>query len=207
MAVPPGLTTDGYEIQFGTNHIGNAALTLLLLPLMLATSKEENSDVRFVSLSSDAYNLHPGCGICFDSLKTTLPYMLLGTWSRYGQSKLANLLFANELAKRYPSITSLAIHPGAVETELITELGFLHRMVARIANLGGMLTPEQGCINTLWAATGRDVRETVKSGEGVAFFDPVGKGNAGDATCHKEELMKKLWEWTETEVGVTAPVE
>ncbi len=67
----------------------------------------------------------------------------------------------------------------------------------------GLMTPDQGCYNTLWAATGKDVREKVKGG-GVAFWEPVGKGNAGDGMCFDEKLAKELWEWTEEVVGVKA---
>ena len=203
MAVPPALSKDGYEIQFATNHIGNAALTLQVLPLMLKTAKMPGADVRFVALTSSGYRGHPKQGVDFATLKTTQESMALGAWGRYGQSKLANILFARQLARRYPSITSLAIHPGVVNTELVTELGWANWLLVRTTN-PHLLKPEQGAVNTVWAATGKDVRTRLGK-EKVALYEPVGKKHAGAKTCFDEKLMKDLWEWTEREVGVQAP--
>ncbi|KAK9351817.1 hypothetical protein V1523DRAFT_441596 [Lipomyces doorenjongii] len=77
MALPPGLTEDGYEVQFGANHMG-----------------------------------HDLCGVVFKDLRTTQDYGLAGQWLRYGQCKLANILYACELARRYPNITTVSVHPS-----------------------------------------------------------------------------------------------
>lgn len=200
MAVPPGLTEDGYEIQFGTNHVGNAALALRVLPIMLRTA-ERGADVRFVSVTSLGYAM--SSGVELSGVKTTQEDMRLGTLGRYGQSKLANILFARELARRYPSITSVVVHPGVVGTSLVSGLRWWHRVLVYVTN-PRLLTPEEGGVNTVWAATGRDVRNRLEDG-GVALFEPVGKANAGKETCFDEEAMRKLWEWTEDEVSVKAP--
>lgn len=202
----PGVTKDGYEIQFGTNHLGNTALLLPLLPLMVKTQKEggADSDVRFVSLTSQGYRGHPSQGIVFDTLKSAQPEMPFGDWQRYGQSKLANILFAKELARRYPDFTSVAIHPGVVETEFVSGLTFWNRMLVRVTHPMGLITPEQGGVNTVWAAAGKDVKQKLAKGN-VAFFEPVGRPTRGDGKCYDEALMKKLWEWTEEQVGVKAP--
>lgn len=71
MATPPGLTKDGYEIQFGTNHVGHALLIKLLLPTMIETAKLPGADVRVISLSSEGAAGHPSGGIIFKDLKTT----------------------------------------------------------------------------------------------------------------------------------------
>ena len=76
-------------------------------------------------------------------------------------------------------------------------------MLVYVTNPGGLMTPRQGCYNTVWAATGEDVKEAVAKGD-AAFFEPVKKANAGDAKCWDEELATKLWEWTEEAVGVKA---
>ena len=108
MALPPSQTKDGYETQFGTNHMGHALLIKLLLPLMLRTAEEPQSDVRIINVSSIAYKQAPKEGIAFDTLKT--PQADLGSlipggkWARYGQSKLANMLYTRELAQRHPKI-------------------------------------------------------------------------------------------------------
>ncbi|WKT43817.1 Short-chain dehydrogenase/reductase SDR [Fusarium oxysporum f. sp. vasinfectum] len=104
MGVSAGLTEDGYEYQFGINHLGHALLTKLLLPVLIRTAE-------------------PGR----DTDAKDLP-----TLKRYAQSKLANILFARALAERYPQLTALAIHPGACRTNLVlgvTESSLLDRIV------------------------------------------------------------------------------
>ncbi|KAL7926973.1 hypothetical protein ACQKWADRAFT_279163 [Trichoderma austrokoningii] len=200
--ISPALTKDGYEVQFGINHIGNAALLLLLLPIMLRTANEvPGADVRFVATTSLAYAM--ASGIDFDALRSKQDNMLLmGRWRRYAQSKLANVLFARELGKRYPQITSLAVHPGMVSTEGTASFGIFDKMFLFIAAPRGMLTPREGACNTLWAATSPEVKDKI-NGE-TALFEPVGKPHVGNAQCHSEELSKRLWEWTIEEVGVEA---
>ncbi|TFB02913.1 hypothetical protein CCMA1212_005298 [Trichoderma ghanense] len=200
LAVPPGLTQDGYEIQFGTNHLGNAALLLRLLPVMLRTAREvPDADVRFVAVTSLGYFTHPLNGIDFAGLKTKQEKLLLGKWARYGQSKLANVLFARELGKRFPQITSVAVHPGVVKTEMIAGLGVLDGLLTWGMSPLGMLTPREGAYNTLWAATAADVRGRMGT---AALFEPVGRPHAGSAQCRSDELAGRLWEWTVEEVGV-----
>lgn len=117
MACPPGLTKESFEVQFGTNHMGHAFLVKLLLPLLLGTAAASPGiDVRVVSVSSVAHKFCPSVGIDFGVLKT--PADGMATNDRYGQSKLANVLFIGELARRYPQLTSVAIHPGTVKTDL-----------------------------------------------------------------------------------------
>jgi retinol dehydrogenase-12 len=124
MAVPEGVTRQGYEVQFGVNHLGHFLLAKLLLPTLLSTAQSTSlagsaSDVRIVVLSSIGHLLAPlRSGIDFTSLKTDC-----GGWFslvRYGQSKLANLLFVKELERRYgkTGITSVAVHPGLIDTNL-----------------------------------------------------------------------------------------
>ncbi|KAL0571555.1 hypothetical protein V5O48_010404, partial [Marasmius crinis-equi] len=112
MAVPAALTKDGYEVQFGTNHVGHALLIKLLMPSLLRTADEPQSDVRIIILSSVGHRFHPSGGIRFDTLRE--PDTIGNAGLRYGQSKLANVLYAKELARRYPKITSVAVHPGTV---------------------------------------------------------------------------------------------
>ena len=194
MALPPSVTKDGYEIQFGTNHVGHALLVKLLLPTLLRTAGRPNSDVRVVVLTSLGFRGHPLCGIDFPSLRTTRQGML-GHWIRYGQSKLANILFASELARRYPSITTASVHPGVINTGLVTSLGFLNSAFVRVTNPFSMSTPEQGVYNSLWATTTK--RENIVSGE---FYVPVGVPGSHDKESKSEKLAGELWEWTEKEL-------
>lgn len=192
MAAPPGLTKEGYELQFGTNHVGHALLTKLLLPVLEKTAKEPGADVRVISLSSGGHRITPSEGILFDTLKTTSEN--LGAFTRYGQSKLANILFARQLAKLYSQFTVAAIHPGAVRTNLIAGAtgSFIARVAGGIANR--LLTPvDQGVKNQLWASVSKDV----KTGE---YYEPVGVPDRSTALGKNDELAKKLWDWTEKEL-------
>ncbi|OCL14337.1 NAD(P)-binding protein [Glonium stellatum] len=166
MAAPPGMTKDGYEIQFGTNHMGHALLTKLLLPTLEKTAKSDGSaDVRIVSLSS------------------------------HGHIKLANILWARQMAKLYPQFTTAAIHPGVVKTNLMvgaTGSPLIIRILGKVAY--SLLTPvEQGARNQLWASVSKDV----KSGE---YYEPVGVGDLVSANGKDDNLMKKIWDWTEKEL-------
>jgi NAD(P)-dependent dehydrogenase (short-subunit alcohol dehydrogenase family) len=197
MAHPHGVSEDGYEIQFATNHMGHALLTRLLLPLMQRTASQPSSDVRIVNVSSAGHMMVTGPGIHFEKLKTSIdsfnPMML------YGQTKLANILHARELARRYPDILSTSIHPGRVETNLTNVMfdvnGFFGRFQRVFDSLAGQLTVQQGTLTQLWAATWK--RDEVKNG---AYYVPVGK-EAGSKKSQDPELAKKLWEWTESELA------
>jgi NAD(P)-dependent dehydrogenase (short-subunit alcohol dehydrogenase family) len=134
MAVPPALTPDGYEVQFGVNHLSHALLVKLLLPTLRSTAQQPGSDVRVVAVASLAFSGHPSGGIRFDTLQTPQAWWLGGAWQRYGQAKLANILYAAELARRHPyaesKITFLSIHPGTFNTHLITSLGVVNRAMS-----------------------------------------------------------------------------
>jgi len=197
MRVPPSRTKEGYEIQFGTNHVGHALLIKLLLPLMENTAEQPNADVRIVCLSSRLSFAHPKGGIVFDKLKTDQSDLgALGSWYRYGQSKLANLLYARELARRYPKLTVTAIHPGIINTAMVGNMSLVYRALIFAANFGRITPPEEGAYNSLWAATG-------KKGEGFVngeYYEPVGELTKTNREASNDELARKLWEWTEKEL-------
>jgi retinol dehydrogenase 12 len=193
MATGPGLTKDGYEIQFGTNHVGHALLTKLLMPKLLDTAKQPNADVRVVVLSSGAHRAAPSDGVRFDKLK--MPDCGgMSNWTRYGQSKLANILYARQLAKEYPQLKTASIHPGGVNTNLITHSeGLLAGIVRPLVPLLGK-TVEEGAKNQVWAAT---AKEGVVSGE---YYHPVGVTGQDSALAKDQNLTKKLWDWTVDEL-------
>ena len=207
MATPAGLTEQGYEAQFGTNHVGHALLTKLLLPTLLSTAEEPGADVRVVSLSSMGHTFSPPRrGIDFANLKSDMAGSL--TFMRYGQSKLANILFAKEMARRYPVITTVAVHPGVVNTELYRNtqewwgVGYL---------VGAMrewmwTSVQEGAKGQLWAATA-PLAKTDKgaAGNGVGvesgeYYCPVGVTGKGSKWSCDTELAGRLWEWTEKEL-------
>ena len=139
MATPRRRTADGFELQFGTNHLGHFALTGLLIGAM-----EGRRDARVVTLSSSpAYRIGR---VAFDNLGGERPYF---RWRAYAQSKLANLLFMLELDRRLraagSTIRSLGAHPGYADTNLQfagppladrVVMGVLNRIVAQSAEMG-----------------------------------------------------------------------
>lgn len=200
MACPYSTTEEGYEIQFGTNHVGHALLTKLLLPTMLETAKQPGADVRIVNVSSMGHRLAVPKGIEFDQAALEKQ----PTWRRYGCSKLANILFARELAVRYPQITSVSLHPGVILTDLYASLRtnvllvfglWIYGFVSLVLP-GHYKDPRGGALNTTWCATTR--RENLESG---AFYNPVGVKTGGSKQARDEGLQKKLWEWTEEELA------
>lgn len=133
IAKPPTLSVDGYELQFATNHLGHAMLTKQLLPYLIKTTKAPGADVRVVTITSEGYEFHRMIkgGIAFDELQrgSTVSRTILGPWVRYGQSKLANILFASELARRHPNIMSVSVHPGVVKTPMLDGLSSFNRVL------------------------------------------------------------------------------
>jgi retinol dehydrogenase 12 len=200
MSLPPGTTSNGYEIQFGTNHMGHALLSKLMLPTLLKTAKEPGADVRVVCLSSIGHISTSWHGIEFGQLKREMKWC--PSLVRYAQSKLANILFAKELARRYPQITVVAVHPGVVDTEL------WRTMFSGWMGLGGLLnagkkmvytTVENGAKNQLWGATAKKGvgKGEVKSGE---YYTPIGVPGNGSWQSQDMDLARRLWEWTEKEL-------
>ncbi|PYI09968.1 NAD(P)-binding protein [Aspergillus sclerotiicarbonarius CBS 121057] len=196
MASPPGLTQDGYEIQFGTNHMGHALLTKLLMPILEQTA-HGGADVRIISLSSDGHSLAPPGGFQFDTLKTSGDS--LSALARYGQSKLANILWIRQLAVEYPAFTVASIHPGVVSTNLLsgaTDAPCVARVSLQAANAMGLLsTVEKGIRNQMWAS----VSPEVNSGE---YYAPVGVPGKAKAIGRDMALARKIWDWTEEELNL-----
>ncbi len=149
MAVPQASTADGFEMQFGTNHLGHFALTGRLLPLLRAGSAP-----RVVTVSSGAHK--PG-RVNFDDLMGRSGYR---RWGAYSQSKLANLLFTSELDRRAAGrLLAAAAHPGYADTHLQQGQGSaLLETLMRIGNATLAQSDAQGAWPQLYAATMPDVR-------------------------------------------------
>ena len=112
----------------------------------------------------------------------------------YGQSKLANVLYASHLAKLYPKLTVTSIHPGLIlGTNLTHQMGWFDRTLIKVVNLHlTRITMKEGAYNTLWAAT--SMNKNLKSG---GIYEPVGKVVEGSKQSEDVSLEKALWEWTE----------
>lgn len=191
MATPYATTQQNYEAQLGTNYLGHALLVKLLLPLMDMTSTLPHADVRIVSVASIAHHMAPQGGILFDAkaMRLQTPAQL------YGQSKLANILLVKALAKRYPKITSIAIHPGIIKTELYTPVQeSMWPVRLAISAVGGLVFADVhfGALNQLWAATAS--KEVVFSGQ---YYMPIGKAFGASKYALDDGLSERLWVWTE----------
>ena len=199
MALPSGKTEQGHEIQLGTNHIGHHLLTKLLLPTLEKTAALPDSDVRVISISSVANDRAPPMETMLDNEKLSAT----GTWSRYGASKAANILFAAELARRYPAIKSVSVHPGIIKSDLWNTANKSNALIRLGLMLIGPLmfqTIPTGAHNALWAAVGAK-KEELQNG---AYYTPVGKvdsENSGNKHAKDVEAGKALWEWTEAEIA------
>lgn len=182
MALPKRETKHGYELQFFTNHVGHFILVTGLLE-KLATNG------RVVMLSSEAHRRAYPEGIRFDDLAAEREYTPFGA---YGQSKLANLLFAKELAKRIEGKrTANALHPGVIHTNLGRHMGSMASIALGIAGpLVLKSIPEGAATQTYLAASPK-----VDGVTGLYFSDCNPKKPRRDA--EDPELARRLWEETE----------
>ena len=214
MAIPRSETEDGFETQFGVNHLGHFALTGRLFPLLTA-AEGVGGAARVVTQSSGAHEMGT---MDFDDLNWEQSY---GKWKAYGRSKLANLLFAYELQRRLDSadgdaadgdesVRSVACHPGYADTNLqlrtAQESGNpLMKVGMRVANAALGQDPDVGALPMLYAATA-DV-------DGGAYVEPGGLmnmrghptvGRSNDAS-HDRADARRLWEYSTEATGVSFP--
>jgi len=195
-------TKDGFELQFGTNHLGHFALTGQLLDNMLPV---EGS--RVVTVSSVGHRIR--AKIHFDDPNLDRNYNRVVA---YGQSKLANLLFTYELARRLkakgsPTI-ALAAHPGAADTELLRNMPGGIRQVSQFFWSNFIAQgPDMGAEPTLRAAVDPAARNGQYYGPG-GFGEQKGhpKVVKSSAKTHNEDIQRRLWTMSEELTGVTFPV-
>lgn len=191
MMTPEGLTKDGYEIQLGTNVIGPALFTQLLLPVMRETAKI-NPQTRVVMLSSAAHVWAPSDVYKVEEFKTKMSKR--ATTERYTTSKLADLHYAKALAEREPQVKIVPVHPGMVATNLhhASEGLFLRPFLFTAANL--FATPvEKGALSQIWAAVSPDA----KSGQ---YYGPVGKAECGSKASQNHDLQEQLYAYVQYEL-------
>lgn len=200
----PGTTQDGYELHMGVNHLSHALLIKKLRPLLLRTQPEPG---RVVVVASTGFRASPlGSGIVFDQLKSSqkdfgpwLNWTGLQVWFKYGQSKLANVLYVQELARHHPDLLSVAVHPGVFDTYLTTHVSWFHRAFLTITTIGDWYSVPQAAHNPLWAAT--TDKGNLKNGY---MYFPVGQTDLGfprGGLVKDKSLAKRLWDWTERELA------
>ncbi|MFC4911713.1 oxidoreductase [Actinomadura gamaensis] len=197
MALPKRTTADGFEMQFGTNHLGHFALTGLLLPALRRAPAP-----RVVTVTS---------GVAwtgrmrFDDLQGERGYR---RWLAYGQSKLANLLFAKELARRVPDVTSVAAHPGFAATNLQTagpRMAGRH-LAERLATLGNAVLAQSaamGALPILYAAVVPDVTPGACYGPRLFQYRGAPAKVTPPPQANSLPVARRLWEESEKLTGIT----
>jgi NAD(P)-dependent dehydrogenase (short-subunit alcohol dehydrogenase family) len=193
MAIPEKRTADGFEMQIGTNFLGHFALTLLLLPALTD---------RVVTISSPAHRIGR-----IDLADLNWEHRTYRRWAAYGQSKLADLMFAFELDRRLSAdgsaVRSVAAHPGYAATELQFHTEALEHRVMGLGNRLFAQSADDGARPALYAATMPDVR-------GGDYWGPDGLGEmrghpkrAGAAKRARDEAVaRRLWDLAAQLTGV-----
>ncbi|XP_048136217.1 short-chain dehydrogenase TIC 32, chloroplastic-like isoform X1 [Rhodamnia argentea] len=195
VAGPFALSQDNIELHFATNHIGHFLLTNLLLETMKKTSQESNAEGRIVNVSSRGHHFAYREGIRFEKINNESEY---NTIQAYGQSKLANILHANELARRLKEegvqITANSLHPGAI----VTNIARHHSIFNVLSNLGKFFLKNvaQGAATTCYVA----LHPQVKGISGEYFMDS-NKAQAS-SLAQDAELCRKLWDFS---ISLTDP--
>jgi NAD(P)-dependent dehydrogenase (short-subunit alcohol dehydrogenase family) len=200
MYTPKQATRDGFELQFGTNHLGHFAFTGLMLDLLLPVP-----DSRVVTVSSVAHRIR--AAIHFDDLQSEQSY---SRSAAYGQSKLANLLFTYELQRRlqgHGTTIAVAAHPGLANTDLVRNSPAAVRLIAPLIAPLMSQSADMGALPTLRAATDPAVL-------GGQYYGPDGRGEyrghpqvvASSPESHDLTVQQRLWAVSEHLTDVKFPV-
>ena len=207
MATPYQRTTDGFELQMGTNHFGPFALTGLLLPLLL-----ESGDARVVSVASQAHRMARRAPL----EDPRLSHGHYRRWQAYAESKLANLLFTFELERRARSaglpLKALAAHPGYASTSLMgagrTAAGEGDKVRTRILTAAFAVagqSAEMGALPTLMAATADLPGGSYVGPSGFAEMHGMPKVVGTRRLARDPEAARRLWDISEQATGVRYP--
>ncbi|KAF5858337.1 hypothetical protein ETB97_004573 [Aspergillus alliaceus] len=205
MATPEGRTQDGFETQFGTNHLGHFLLFNLLRPTLLASSTPEFNS-RVVNVSSMA---HRWGEVVFDNLTLEGIYE---PWKSYGQSKTANIYMANEIEKRFGAqgLHAFSLHPGGIRTGLQQYVPKEQRDAWETDDVISSVwkTPEHGAATTAWAAVAKELEghggKYLEDCHIAKAYDPS-TGMAGEGYApwaYDEAKAAKLWEVSLKLVGI-----
>lgn len=187
MALPSLERAYGYEMQFFTNHIGHFILVTGLLEALSETG-------RIVVVSSDVHRRAPRSGIEFDNLDGSKGY---GAWVNYGQSKLANILFAKELSRRFAGTrkTANALHPGVIKTSLSRHSSVAALALAAVSPIA-LKTVPQGAATEVFVAA----HPSLDGVSGEYFVNSNVARPRRDA--NDADLAKRLWAASERIISV-----
>jgi NAD(P)-dependent dehydrogenase (short-subunit alcohol dehydrogenase family) len=205
MACPPGRTAQGFELQFGTNHLGHFLFTGLLVPALKAAAAASGQDSRVISLSSAG---HRFAGIDFDD--PNFERREYSKWSAYGQSKTANALFAVGLDAREKvrGVRAFSVHPGVIMTELGRHVQPEDWETLKAARPSReemtYKSIEQGAATSVWAAT-----SSLLQGLGGLYLEDChiavpavpGQGGGVEAYASDPAVADRLWHLSESLVG------
>ncbi|KAG8742222.1 hypothetical protein FRC12_015420 [Ceratobasidium sp. 428] len=209
------LNEEGLESNMVTNHFAPFAFTQTVLDVMKRASSKPGSDVRIVNVSSSVHENADAFPIQFkDEAEVSTPFPATAdynTWSnmmaRYGRSKLASVLYASELQRRFDadgiSIITISLNPGAVGTDGAMFVISRIPVAGRFANIligTFFATPDQGALTSMFAATNPVVRAEPEKYKGK-YLMPVDKVTAPSKLAQDEELGKRLWDLSEKIVG------
>lgn len=191
--IPPldMVTTQGYDLQFGTNVLGHFYFTKLLLPVLLAGVKSSSDGkARVVNTSSMG---HISGSLDFNTFKDGPARKKSTSWNMYAQSKFGNVVFSNEPARRYgdQGIVSTALHPGNIRTDLQRHTPKLINSLAQFV----LYPAHQGALTQLWAGT--SVAGAELNGKYLVPWARIGAPRKG---VEDPQLGKQLWEWLEEQV-------
>jgi len=205
------VTSDGFELQFGTNHLGHFALTGLLLPALLSPGAVSGAAAsRIITVSSKA---HRGATMDFANLQWERGYR---PWPAYRRSKLANLLFGFELERRLEraraAALSVVVHPGVANTNLFAAgPGQGHGLIAKIAPAFIALFAQsdaQGALPTHYAATAPEIRGGHFYGcDGFREMRGYPVEVRAETQAYDETMAARLWEVSEKLTGVQFPLD
>ena len=181
-------THEGFELQFGVNHLGHFLLTHLLLERL-----QQAPGPRVINVSSIAYLQGQ---VDFDNLQGEKGASRYNGMKAYAQSKLANVLFTRELARRYPQIGSYALHPGPVRTRIGNKHSTWYTSLGWHLLKVFMTSAEKGAKTSVYLAATPGLENA--SGQ---FFDDKQRQRSLSATAKDEALARKLWAVSEDMVG------
>ncbi|CEP18653.1 hypothetical protein [Parasitella parasitica] len=186
MMCPFGLSEDGIETQFATNHVAHHYLTMLLLPVL-----EKSAPSRVINVSSIGHRM-PFKALNLETISDPSTY---NKYIHYGKSKACNILFTRELNKRLQAkgvdnVYVNANHPGGVKTDLYRHTSYLINTLLNLV----LISPEDGALTQLYLATSPDVQKTPIKG---AYYVPFANAAEPRGVAASEDAPLKLWEFTE----------